>query len=216
MVLTESGARVAMRDLKMGDRVAVMHDDGTVGFDEVYLFTHKDESTLAQFVELQLRSGRSLLATSRHFIPIAGSSSEARVVAMEDVTVGDRVWTRDADGTATLDAVVAVDRRRARGLYNPLTWSGTIVVDGVVASSHSDWFLDGLVSVHTQDAVYQAVFAPVRGLYRVLGPTLAKKIAEDLGVVDAVRSQTDRWQRRIAALLERKRGQQSIGAGTAC
>lgn len=30
----------------------------------------------------------------------------------------------------------------SKGLYNPLTLSGTIIVDGVVASVHSDWFLD--------------------------------------------------------------------------
>ena len=29
-----------------------------------------------------------------------------------------------------------------KGLYNPLTLSGTILVNGMVASVHSDWFLD--------------------------------------------------------------------------
>lgn len=213
MVLTASGTEVAMRDLKIGDRVAVMRDDGTIGFDEVYLFTHKDEAVVAECVELRLASGRRLLATARHFVPVSGPAapwSEARLVAVEDVAVGHWVWARGADGEPALSAVVAVERRRTRGLFNPLTWSGTIIVDGVVASAHSDWFLDGVVSVHTQGAVYQAVFAPVRGLYRVLGPGLVKKIAEDLGIVDAVRTRMDRWHRRLAALFDRRPAPRSL------
>ena len=45
-----------------------------------------------------------------------------------------------------LDEVVAVRTKVDVGAFNPLTMNGTIVVDGVVASAHSDWFLDGLVS----------------------------------------------------------------------
>lgn len=32
----------------------------------------------------------------------------------------------------------------AAGLYAPFTLDGTIIVDGVLASVHSDWFLDGI------------------------------------------------------------------------
>ena len=61
----------------------------------------------------------------------------------------------------------------SRGLYNPLTLSGTIIVGGVAASVHSDWFLDSIF--HTLlipawlPAAYQAVLAPARLLYAVMG-----------------------------------------------
>mgnify|MGYP003312984875 CR=1 FL=1 len=44
------------------------------------------------------------------------------------------------------DVVANATNVVAEGLYNPYTLSGTIVVDGVLASCHSSWILDGLVA----------------------------------------------------------------------
>jgi hypothetical protein len=60
----------------------------------------------------------------------------------------------------------------------------------VVASAHSDWFLDGVVSADAQTKVYQAILAPVRGAYRALGPARMETITEGWGVVDFVREAT--------------------------
>ncbi len=76
------------------------------------------------------------------------------------------------------------------GLFNPLTLGGTIVVDGVAASAHSDWFLDGLVSADTQGKVYQAMFLPVRAIYHLIGPVWMETVAERWGVVDYLREAT--------------------------
>jgi desert hedgehog protein len=88
------------------------------------------------------------------------------------------------------DEVAAVRTTVAVGAYNPLTMNGTIVVDGVVASAHSDWFLDGIVSADAQTKVYQAILAPVRVAYRALGPARMETITEGWGVVDFVREAT--------------------------
>jgi hypothetical protein len=86
-----------------------------------------------------------------------------------------------------IDRVATTATEMAVGAFNPLTMNGTIVVDGVVASAHSDWFLDGLAPAETQAWVYQTVLAPVRVAYRVLGPDRMTFVTEDLGVVDFVR-----------------------------
>jgi hypothetical protein len=100
------------------------------------------------------------------------------------------VWSRGEDGRTALDRVVRAETRVAVGAYNPLTMNGTIVVDGVVASAHSDWFLDGLVPADTEAKVYQAVLAPVRAAYRMIGPARMEAITEGWGVVDLVREAT--------------------------
>ncbi len=50
---------------------------------------------------------------------------------------------------------------------------GLVVVNGVVASAHSDWVLDDLVPAAWTPALprlYQALFRPVYWAYRLLGP----------------------------------------------
>lgn len=64
------------------------------------------------------------------------------------VAVGDQLWVassafHDARNSAFVVATVqAVRRTVAQGLYNPYTIGGSIVVDSVLASCHSDWFAD--------------------------------------------------------------------------
>ncbi|MGD9510460.1 MAG: hypothetical protein AB7I59_19605 [Geminicoccaceae bacterium] len=193
-VQVEGGATKAMRDVRLGDRLLVALPDGRLGYEEVYLNTHKDAVASAPYTVLTLASGRAITLSPRHFIPKAGAGGEAwaaRVVAAADeIAPGDLVWSRTPEGGMVLDRVVAVGTRMAVGAYNPLTMNGTILVDGVVASAHSDWFLDGVVSADAQAGVYQAILAPVRLAYRALGPELMTRVTEDWGVVDLVRGAT--------------------------
>jgi Hint module len=191
-----------MTDLKIGDRVAVIRTDGSRGFEDVYLFTHKDGVTSAPYVTLTLESGRKLSLSPRHFIPVAtvpGADWRDHVLkGGNEVRTGDVVWFEGADGAATASPVVAIAEEVRTGLFNPLTLGGTILVDGVAASAHSDWFLDGLVSADTQGKVYQAIFLPVRAIYHLIGPARMETIAEHWGVVDVVREATTQRALRSA------------------
>ena len=172
----------------------VARADGTLGFEDVYLNTHKDHVSTTPYVELDLASGRTLSPSPRHFIPVTAGSDGAWAdhvaKGADEIVAGDFVWSRSTLGVMGLDRVVAVRTKAAVGAYNPLTMNGTIVVDGVVASAHSDRFLDGIVSADTQTKVYQAILAPVRLAYRVLGPQRMETVTESWGVVDAIRTAT--------------------------
>jgi desert hedgehog protein len=193
-VWLEDGSQKAMRDVRLGDRIMVARADGSLGYEEVYLNTHKDSLSAAPYVELALASGQSLTLSPRHFIPVAAGPAAAWAdhvaKGANEIAVGDFVWSRADDGRMVPDEVAAVRTTVAVGAYNPLTMNGTIVVDGVVASAHSDWFLDGIVSADAQAKVYQAILAPVRVAYRALGPARMETITEGWGVVDFVREAT--------------------------
>ncbi len=193
-VQDETGTTKMMKDVRIGDRLQVVMPDGSLRYEDVYLLTHNDPDIAGPFVELALASGQSLTLSPRHFIPIApeaGAGWESRVLkGANEVKVGDVVWHQGSDGAMLATTVTAVTETVGTGAFNPLTLSGTIVVDGVVASAHSDWFLDGIVSADLQGQIYQAMFAPVRGIYHLIGPEWTRTIAEDWGVVDFARERT--------------------------
>ena len=156
-----AGASKPMRDLQLGDAVL----DGAGGFSPVYFFSHADAAVAAPFVRLELAtSGATLTLSPDHYVDVRGAPVYAK-----DVRVGDALarWTGarfEADVVANATNVVA------EGLYNPYTLSGTIVVDGVLASCHSSWILDGLVAPRVAAPAYQRAFVVPRVAYKLLGP----------------------------------------------
>ena len=104
----------------------------------------------------------------------------------KDVAVGDLLPYFDGV-TFKASPVKSTKETLKSGLFNPYTHSGSIVVDGVAASCHSSWILDGVAcpparqlfldarrgrphrSPETAAAVYQQLFAVPRAAYAVLG-----------------------------------------------
>lgn len=150
-------------------------------------------------------SSLSLTASPRHFVPVCSCAFGAATCAsactfssatykhMRQVRTGDWVWaaaaaTQAGSGSAGAGAelvqVLSVSTEMATGLYNPFTLAGPIVVDGVVASSHSEWALDGVLEAIAPGAlkhlpmVYQALMLPLRLAYSVLGTRLWSALLE--------------------------------------
>ena len=112
--------------------------------------------------------------------------------------------------TPSWAAIRQVELATLKGQFNPYTESGTIIVNGVVASSHSSWFLEeehigsmlgsGLgLDASSVPGVYQKLLSPVRALHsaapRFVKAFCDKHVAEApeqplsaLGVGDIVRS----------------------------
>ena len=139
--------------LEIGD-FALSHE----GFSEVYLLGHADNKSIAEYLRLTTDNGTSIRLSKEHFI-----ESNGRYVYAKDVRKGDRL--------AYGERVIEIEKEKAKGLWNPFTIAGTIVVDGVLASCHSDWFLEELPewmrpSRALIPAIYQALMAPAREIYK--------------------------------------------------
>lgn len=82
----------------------------------------------------------------------------------EEVQVGDITWA-NAAGVLKPHVVTSRGHVTEMGLWAPLTGSGTILVDGVAASVHSDWYLDPIFdAIGRPDllpAIYQVSFFSV-------------------------------------------------------
>lgn len=91
---------------------------------------------------------RAIELSSKHFIQASKSKSSgdwaaAAQVRAHDVQPGDFVWI-EANARVKAARVASKETVAKSGLWAPYTASGTIVVDGVAASVHSEWYLDGV------------------------------------------------------------------------
>jgi len=138
----------------------------------------------SSFVKLETASGAVLRLTADHHLFVTRDGERLEIPSSKTL-VGDLVHVAGRHGASELEAIASKSLVAGTGLFNPYTLSGSIVVDGVAASCHSSWALDGLfelTGISVPDG-YQAAFAPVRAMYRVLG---ADRMAAIEFIIDAV------------------------------
>lgn len=166
------GGHVRMDELAVGDRVHV----GGGRFSPVFIFSHANTDTVSTFVTLSTAAGPVLTLTPGHLLPVSGKGlSPARAVVVGDVL--------SLGPAATVSTVVRVGAVRGRGLWNPHTLDGAIVVDGVLASTWTTAVDVGLG---------RALLAPLAGLFQLVGAgggwaRLATAVARVSGLAGGVR-----------------------------
>lgn len=123
-VSMQGGATKYMADLEVGDKVK--DSDSTIT--EVFMFTHRDRSSrLHPFVQLSTADS-SLTASAGHYVHTLEGLTPAGMVA-----VGS--WLIRDDGS--YQQVLRKEIVHRRGLYNPQTASGSLIVDGFSVSTYT-------------------------------------------------------------------------------
>lgn len=127
---------VPMDELKVGDYVMT----GNGMFEPVYSFGHRHRTRLTKFLRLHSSaSSVPLEITSEHLVYVHGKGG----IRADEVAVGDKLVcsNRKESGECLVSRIASVTKE---GIYAPLTASGTIVVQDVVASVYP--------GVHTDNA----------------------------------------------------------------
>jgi hypothetical protein len=170
---------VRIDSLREGDMVA---DGSAAGFSPFVAYLHADAERSASFMAVHVAGlPTPLLLTPEHLLfastaadttsAIAASASFSAVplqaMRADAVGVGAYVGVVHANGTAQRGLVVAVERRVERGFVAPLTESGQLVVEGVLASCYAD------VTGHSHDEAHTAM-KPLVWLTRMF-PALARQ-----------------------------------------
>ena len=115
-----------LADLVKGDRVLTSENQ----YEAVYSFAHQNRMRQAQFLTIYTADSKSPLEISKeHLVFLDGYDSPVRA---DSVKVGDNLRGQRAPKRVT--KIGAVQRQ---GFYAPLTSSGTVVVDGVLASTYA-------------------------------------------------------------------------------
>ena len=130
-VMVERKGPVAMKDLSQGDYVLTSNNK----YEPVYAFGHRHTEKTTEFVQIETTTNgkpnpNPLEMTGQHLVFLQGKSNPVRA---DSIKVGDIL-----QGEGGVPAVVThLDTVTRDGLYGPLTVGGTIVVDGIVASSYT-------------------------------------------------------------------------------
>lgn len=115
---------IKMKDLQLNDMVRVGRGNH---YEPVYSFGHRKVEAPADF----LRFSPSGLELSRdHLVFVQGKGA----IPASAVETGDRLISVAEQNTTV--AVTAIHRVRRQGMYAPFTYTGTIAVNGVVASNY--------------------------------------------------------------------------------
>lgn len=113
-------------------------------------------------------SEKVLELSRKHFLPVGKKGAlaykQAEMLRAGDVRLGDAVWVQHTTGLSPY-YVEEISGVQKAGLWAPYTRQGTIVVNGVVASVHSEWILDDLLDVFGRadllPAIYQVLSLPI-------------------------------------------------------
>jgi len=150
-----------MSELRVGDEVLVETTDGRLEHAPVLSFLHTIPAYKAgSYVTLTHEHG-ILRASENHVIFLCGAKARTERRAGE-IRIGDYLCAASAGSAHVLSSMVlkVEVREGASGMFAPLTSSGTVVVDGAVASNYAT--PDSLPIKHS---VMHATLFPLRLYY---------------------------------------------------
>ncbi|XP_026157429.1 indian hedgehog B protein [Mastacembelus armatus] len=150
LVTLEGGGHKSIGDLRPGEAVLVSvgsDGSGELLYSEVLTFLDRNPVTRKLFYSLQTESGAQLALTAAHllFVSERNCSEGAvpargalRTVYASAARPGQCVLVSEGKpGKGRLSRITRISMRESRGAFAPLTWHGTVVVNGVVASCYA-------------------------------------------------------------------------------
>lgn len=186
MVQTRGRGSVPMATLEVGEDVLVEEAMGVIAYQPVLSFIHRIRAEEASFLTVKHERGVFRASAGHLVFVLDGLSRTDRPVGK--LQPGDVLFAVDgssSDVPITSSRVTAIYQSMTNiGLHAPLTASGTVIVDGVVASIYATPSL----TLQMPHAAAHVAFLPVR-LYHNLGlasiATSLWEVAKKLGLARA-------------------------------
>ncbi|XP_063360679.1 indian hedgehog protein-like [Cydia amplana] len=151
VVHTPEGAR-DIGTLRIGDQVLAADDSGKMVYSEVVTFIDRDPNATRRFIEVTAENGVAITATPSHLLLLAAADGWREAFA-GDVRPGDVLLTRGIGSVMRPSRVTHTRPVHKRGVYAPLTKTGTVIVDDALASCYA------VVKSHS---LAHAAMAPLR------------------------------------------------------
>jgi len=138
-VRTDAGLEIPISDVKIGDKLQSASPDGKVVYAEVYGFGHREPAAQATVIRVETNHGPMLELTSTHMLHSGSTCCDFNgLVEAKDLEIGAVIWVVDSDGTMAPSTVSSLKTLQATGMFNPLTRSSSLIVNGISASNFAD------------------------------------------------------------------------------
>jgi len=183
-VLVQERGHIMMADLRTGDNVLVKRD-GLLEFEPVLAFLHAFKGTVGH-VAVQHEDG-ALQVSPGHLVLTEDGVYKTAGTLMP----GDALRVVDADGLK-VSRVLSIQRSPSSDAYAPLTASGTVVVDGVVASNYAS-----PATLSLRHSVAHAFHFPVRAYHAMLALLGAQSVSKSAQDVPALHPFLDLMYKRL-------------------
>ena len=142
-----SGRQKKISDVKVGDSVLAVDQNGKLLFSQVIMQLHQGPEVTTKFHVIRTKTGRNLTLTPKHLIYKAennkpnldfGDSTSSQPRFAMNIRKGDFVFVFDKSSGMIMDEVVSNDIEIKKGTYSPLTSHGSIIVEDILASCYSE------------------------------------------------------------------------------
>jgi len=177
-------------DIVAGDRVLTKNGQ----YETVYAIDHKEKYRPSNFVQIYHEQQKQPLEITKNHMVFLSAKTNDKVVASaaEMVKVGDKLQTISGPSTVTkIDTVVR------NGLFNPLTASGSIVVNqGVVASTFSSYELQN--GERMQQSMMEKIVKPYQVACTSIGISL--NWCQATGKLSEEKTLISRWAANVYGL----------------
>uniref|UniRef100_A0A914R0M2 Hint domain-containing protein n=1 Tax=Panagrolaimus davidi TaxID=227884 RepID=A0A914R0M2_9BILA len=146
LVTTSNGIHKRLENLKVDEWVLTSGGNVSIGYSRVTSWIHRMPKVEAEFIKFILEDGKHLKITNKHYIYRGNCSSVNSSVETNDATK-DMVYAEDIKSTDCLfvqkdtklieTRISKIETVKEKGIYAPMTDSGNIVVNGILASCYN-------------------------------------------------------------------------------
>ena len=124
-----------MDSLELGDEVQVIINN-EIRAEQVITFIHRQPEVMQEFLQITTVNNYKLKISEDHLLFVE-KMGKATTIPARDVKVRDTLYVR-AGHSVEKDAVLSISKVYEKGVYAPVTLSGTILVNDVHTSCYFD------------------------------------------------------------------------------
>ena len=159
---------IKIKDLKIGDKVLAWDArKKSFTYSLVYMFAHKDEEAIAEFIKIKAANEKSLTLDAAHLLLVGKLESSKRADA---INVGDVLFCMQSSRGLSTTTVTSIEKVEERGFFHPITVEGNLVVNDILATCYSkveDIRLPGLKKKIRGHVACHSGLLPVRIAYKI-------------------------------------------------